>query len=78
MAMQEKTRELYEAALLLTDDQRAELVDELMCTLKWDESTEAAWLTEIERRVKEVREGTAELVSWEKVREHLHRRARGE
>jgi putative addiction module component (TIGR02574 family) len=36
-----------------------------------DEDIEAAWSTEIERRVAEIDAGTVELVPWEEVRAEL-------
>src|SRR5439155_20953896 len=66
--MQQRTRKIYEAALALPDDERAQLVDELLSTLTWDEAAEAAWSAEIERRVSGIESGSREGVPWQEVR----------
>lgn len=57
---------VLQQALQLPQDQRAELVERLLSSLDGDDSIdegyEEAWAAEIERRVREVEEGTAELV----------------
>lgn len=64
-------------ALALPRDERASLARELIASL--DEPledpavVEAAWAEEIERRVREVEDGTADLVDWETVKARLRR-----
>jgi putative addiction module component (TIGR02574 family) len=73
-------REILEAALKLEPTERERLVEELTASLHSgfaSEEIEKAWLDEIERRSREIDDGTAELVEWSEVREQLaERRAR--
>jgi hypothetical protein len=73
-------REILEAALKLEPTDRELLVAELTASLHGgfaSDEIEKAWLDEIERRSREVDDGTAELVEWSDVRERLaERRAR--
>ena len=68
-------KEIFEAALSLSDSERAELTALLLDSLEVpaDEDVEAAWLVEIERRMQEIDSGTVELVPWAEARERLHR-----
>jgi putative addiction module component (TIGR02574 family) len=63
-------KDLYKKAMSLPDQERAELVGMLLETLDVDEDSgvEAAWLTEIERRVEELDSGAVESVPWSEVR----------
>jgi putative addiction module component (TIGR02574 family) len=60
-------------ALALPPDERAWLASELIASLDEgeDADVEAAWATEIERRVDEVESGAAETVSWEEARARI-------
>jgi putative addiction module component (TIGR02574 family) len=60
-------------ALALPPDERAWLVAELIASLDQSEDTdvEAAWATEIERRIDEIESGEAETVSWEEARARI-------
>jgi putative addiction module component (TIGR02574 family) len=66
---------VYQAAMSLPADERAQLVDSLIATFSDEqgEPLDEAWLQEIERRSAEIDAGTAELVPWEEAR----RRANG-
>jgi putative addiction module component (TIGR02574 family) len=63
-------KELYEQAMSLNDEERAELVGMLLESLDIieDEGVEAAWLTAIERRLSELDSGAAKTVPWTEVR----------
>jgi len=66
-------------ALNLTPDQQALLLARLhdnLQSLGQDPEHEAAWATEIERRVREVENGDAELIDHEVVMEQLRQRFR--
>jgi putative addiction module component (TIGR02574 family) len=67
------TRELFETALKLPIEARAELAGRLIETLdeEADEDAEQLWAIEIARRVKELDEGTARTVPWSEVRRQL-------
>ena len=60
-------------ALALPPDEREWLAEELMASLDQhrDPEIEAAWATEIERRIAEVEAGEAETVSWEEARARI-------
>jgi putative addiction module component (TIGR02574 family) len=66
-------KELFREAAELTDADRATLAGLLIESLDPRPTPEvkAAWSREIERRVREVDEGTAELIDWEDVRAEL-------
>lgn len=77
---------LLNQAKTLTDAQRAELANRLFGTLPappeppqtWDseEVAEAAWQEELERRLNDVANGTAELIDGEQVFAELRARLR--
>lgn len=78
-----KGDELLANALALPPRERARLAHELLVSLEADDDAEAseAWLAEINRRAREVTDGTAALEEWSAVRERLaaratHRRSR--
>ncbi len=67
--MSNQTRQVLEQALRLPQRERATLVAELLRTLDDEgdegltqEEWEKAWAAEIDRRVREIREGKAELI----------------
>ena len=68
--MAASAKELYERAMSLNDEERAELVGMLLESLEIqdDEGVEAAWLEEIERGVAELDSGAVKTVSWTEVR----------
>ena len=64
-------------ALRLDVDARAELAAEILASLDGpaDPDAEAAWATEIQRRVAAIESGTARLEPWDEVKRRLGRRA---
>ena len=68
--MAASAKELYERAMSLNDEKRAELVGMLLESLEIedDEGVEEAWLEEIERRVAELDSGAVKPVPWTAVR----------
>ena len=70
--------ELREAALSLPAGDRATLARELLRSLHGpaEAGVEAAWLAQIERRARELADGTVEPVDWEVARERIARRLR--
>jgi putative addiction module component (TIGR02574 family) len=66
-------KELFREAVELTDSDRATLAGMLIESLdpRPTQQVKLAWSREIERRVREVDEGTVELISWEEVRAEL-------
>jgi len=70
--------DVFTEALALPPDERARLARELLASLSEGEDPDAAtyWLDEIERRAKEVRDGTAQFEDWDSVRARLESRWR--
>jgi putative addiction module component (TIGR02574 family) len=71
--MAASAKELYERAMSLNDEERAELVGMLLESLEIedDEGVEAAWLEEIERRLAELDSGAVKPVPWTEVRSRV-------
>ena len=67
------TKELYERAMSLNDEERAELIGLLLESLEivGDDGVEAAWLQEIEHRVSELDSGAVKSVPWTEVRSRV-------
>jgi len=74
--MSSSTSDLFRRALSLDESERAELAGVLIESLdsEKDSGVEAAWLEEIERRIKELDSGQVEGIPWEEVRERILRR----
>ncbi|HEX7448493.1 MAG TPA: addiction module protein [Pirellulales bacterium] len=68
-----EAQQLFEAALRLPEPQRAKLADCLLSSVEptTDSEWEKTWGDEIARRIAEIDNGTAELVSWEDLRQDL-------
>ncbi|HEY8009517.1 MAG TPA: addiction module protein [Rudaea sp.] len=71
--------ELFVEASELAESDRAALAGLLLESLESppEVGIEAAWVEEVERRVKQIELGEVEAVSWEEVRERLRTRLRG-
>jgi putative addiction module component (TIGR02574 family) len=69
---------LLEEALVLPPKDRRALAKALLVSLDGDaeDDTAAAWKAEIEKRVKELDEGTVTTIPWSEVRRRLFDRAR--
>ena len=74
--MGRKLNELFREASQLTERERAELAALLLESLEGepDEDVEAAWVEEIERRVRQIDSGEVETIPWEQVRAELYAR----
>lgn len=70
--------EILPEALALSVKERAKLARELLESLhdadEGDVDVDAAWVGEIDRRAREVEDGTAKLVDWESVRDQIAQR----
>jgi len=66
-------KQLYDRAMNLNEEARAELIGMLLESLEIgiDDGVEAAWLKEIERRVAELDSGAVESVPWTEVRSRV-------
>ena len=71
--MTKGTKAVLAKALRLESNERAEVAAELLASLDGptDADAEAAWATEIERRVAAIEAGTVTLESWEDVRRRI-------
>jgi putative addiction module component (TIGR02574 family) len=67
---------VLEAALALTESERAELVSTLISTLSPEDAAalEDAWLAEINRRSEEFDAGGVQTLSWAEVKARARRR----
>jgi putative addiction module component (TIGR02574 family) len=69
------TDELIAEALQLPRPERARLAQELLFSLEEsDEAIAAAWVAELDRRLKEIAEGTVQPVGWDTARTEILRR----
>ncbi len=65
-------KHLYEQALDLEEEERAELAGRLLASLDGeDEGVDDAWRQEVARRMAEIDSGAVQAVSWEEAREQL-------
>ena len=71
--------ELFRQALQLDESERAALVGMLIDSIDSDgeEGVEAAWMTEIERRIVELDSGMAKTIPWDVLRDGLRQRLGG-
>ena len=74
--MSPDAKKLLEDALRLPAEARAALAGSLIQSLdiEPDPDAEKAWANEIGRRVREVEDGTVELIPWDEVRKRLESR----
>jgi putative addiction module component (TIGR02574 family) len=75
-AMSKTTDDILNNAMRLSTTERAELAAALLASLDGEpeDAVDAAWITEIQRRVERVRSGEAKGRPWSEVRERLERR----
>jgi putative addiction module component (TIGR02574 family) len=68
--------QVYQAALALPEQERVQLVDDLIATLKPEDAVplDDAWLAEIERRSEEYDAGVVTGIPWSEVKERARRR----
>jgi putative addiction module component (TIGR02574 family) len=68
-------RDLLQEAMKLPPEARAALAGSLLESLdaEVDAEAEAAWAGEIERRLREIEQGTTPMVSWDEVRRRIGR-----
>lgn len=71
--------DLFRKVLELNEPDRTELVALLIDSLdpEAEQGVEAAWLQEIDRRVREIDSGAVQTIPWEIARERLTRAPRG-
>ena len=69
-------KELRDAALALTPEERARLAHDLLTSLDAppELGAERAWIAEIEKRARELADGSVVPVDWGEARERIKRR----
>lgn len=70
---------IIKAAVKLPEKDRVRAVERLLSSLEPEneQDVDAAWAAEIERRSREIKEGTVRLLSWNAVKLRARKRARG-
>ena len=70
MNMIASAKNLFESAMSLDDQERAELVGLLLSSFEddADEGVDLAWKDEVSRRVAELDSGVVQMITWSKVR----------
>jgi putative addiction module component (TIGR02574 family) len=58
---------LFDEALSLSDDNRLQLIERLILTIQSETSLEADQVSEVHRRIKEVKTGTVKTIPGEQV-----------
>ncbi len=73
--MSETTEKLLTEALQLSANERALLAAELIASIDGEpeDTAEAAWAAEIERRALRTRQGLAQASDWDSVRKRIER-----
>ena len=69
-------KELRDAALALTPEERARLAHDLLRSLDVSPElgAESAWIAEVEKRARELADGSVTPVNWTDVRERIRQR----
>jgi hypothetical protein len=69
--MSPDAQQILEASLALPTNERARVARELIASLDidTDDDAETSWRVEIERRAREINDGTVELRDWAEVRQ---------
>jgi putative addiction module component (TIGR02574 family) len=70
---------IIKAAVKLPQKDRLRVVEQLLNTLEpeAEQDVDAAWAAEIERRSREIKEGTVRLLPWKEVKSRARKLARG-
>ena len=71
-----QSQELLQSALALPEVERAEIAASLIRSLdpEMDEDVDAAWASEIQRRLEEIDRGEVRLIPWDDVMQELRGR----
>jgi len=77
--MNAQSQELLHSALALPEAERAEIAATLIRSLdtETDEDVDAAWSSEIQRRLEAIERGEVRLIPWDDVMQELHARKHG-
>ena len=72
--MTQSVAELFDAALALSELERAELAELLVATVGSSTSLHPAWGTELRQRLAEVESGQVQPMPWDEVRREVRAR----
>lgn len=77
--MTRRAKELVDAAIKLTENDRRQIVEELLASLEpeSDDNVDAAWAAEVERRSSEIEQDTVRPIPWSEVKAQARERVRG-
>jgi len=77
--MNRQAKELVNAAIKLTENDRIVIVEDILASLDTDsdDNVDAAWAAEVERRSIEIKQGVVRPISWSEVRSQARERVRG-
>ena len=77
--MTRPAKEIVNAAIKLAESDRLQIVEELLASLEpaAEDDVDVAWAAEIQRRSREIKEGTVQPIPWEEVKSHARKRVRG-
>jgi putative addiction module component (TIGR02574 family) len=71
-------KKILEAAIKLTESERLQVIEELLASLEPapENEVDAAWAAEVERRSREIKEGTVQAIPWDEVKSRARERVR--
>jgi len=77
--MARAAKDILEDAMRLPEKERIQVVERLLASFEPepDEDVDTAWAAEIERRSREIKEGTVRPLPWKEVKSRARKRARG-
>ena len=77
--MTQAAKRIVNAAIQLPESDRLQIVEELLASLEPanDADVDAAWAVEVERRSREIKEGTVRPIPWDEVKSRARERVRG-
>ena len=77
--MTRPAKEIVNAAIKLPEEERLQIVEELLASLEpvADDDVDAAWAAEVEKRSRQIKEGTVRPIPWEDVKSAARKRVRG-
>jgi len=77
--MARRAQDIVKAAVKLPEKERVRVVEELLASLDTapDEDIDSAWAAEIQRRSREIKEGSVQPLPWKAVKARARRRVRG-
>ena len=77
--MTRPAKKIVDAAIKLAESDRIQIVEELLASLEPadDDDIDIAWAAEVQRRSREIKEGTVRPIPWKEVKAQARKRVRG-